>query len=183
LEAFAALAALALLGHVCLGVNTTVTMYEPLPGAATGYVVTVTAPEGSRVLLYPAAGTPPIELRPLEGGNGGCAVYRAGPLSLGEGARIVVVTPSGGEEVVPLQLPAPNHNSTTAVESGGGAEQPGYGETRQTIGNAASRASPASTSSPLRGDDGGRSLDLLVIVASLVLLLALQVVRPSSPRS
>jgi hypothetical protein len=109
-----ALYALALQAMLACSLAANVTPYTPLPGAPSGYVVEAWAPPGSRLLLYPAPGAPPLPLTETST-VGSCAVYRAGPLALSPGAYIVARLPGGGEARLSLRLPSSSDEAVTAV--------------------------------------------------------------------
>ncbi len=165
----------------CLAVNAT--PQSVLPGAATGYLVVVEAPAGARVAVYPSAASPPVEAAPA-GSRGGCTVYRAGPMSLGQGARVEVVLHNGSRMVIPLR--------PEAAERGGHAPRRLMDAAASSAGSSGDaaptrRAAEGATRPRPRGATGARPgsrgywANLAIAVASLVLLLASIREHRSSP--
>lgn len=175
-----AAAAALLAAHPCLAVNAT--PQGVLPGAATGYLVVVEAPAGARVAVYPSAASPPVEAAPA-GSRGGCAVYRAGPMSLGQGARVEVVLRNGSRMVIPLRLEAAEGGGHAARRHAGAASPTGSSEGAAPVRPLSREAAVSSSGKHAGAGPGSRGLqvNLAIVVASLFLLLASIREHRSSP--
>ncbi|GEM_PF-4890803 len=173
---------LLLLYASCIGVNATVTPVAALPGAPTGYVVSVTAPPGSEVVLYPAPGAPPVTATPVEARDG-CVLYRAGPLALGSDAY-VAVNASGHILAIPIIAPAlkppVEDGATTATQSVLAVKGEKGPRIDATDAQGEASSAPARTSTAAENMGKRKLLDIAVILLAVVFLLASQGARRSS---